>query len=1342
MDKKGKFVVKEFGRGKQSESAVSEVVATVLVIALVVSTMGLVGVMVTQNVIPGKIPVMSFEACIQGAHTLNMYHTGGDNLNPSEGVSNFYVNLLDGDKKIIQVIKLMPWLHDTWKTGTVLTIGTEEHPIIGATSQYVQIVSKNGGEENLIGWAQLNPCTGSFTPGPGPGCLGRTSAIFSVDTITGASPTRTFTDQSTYDTPEYPITSVEWNFGDGSPPEIIAAGDDITHTFSSNGVYQVRLRAINDCGWDETVRPISVGSGSCPPVRAGFTTDPNPPMITGQGVTGLDVSFIDASSPLDNITRWEWDFGDGQTFIGQNPSTHSYSRGIYWPTLTVFNGCGEWDSHQVQVSVTTDTDCSISPSFRATPSEGPTPLSVSFEDFSSTSRGWINRWEWDFGDGSEPYITSEFDNRNPPDHEYTNAGSEPRVYTVTLTVSNTCGAEGTTYQDITVWPPCEPVVADFSWDPPTSFDPYVVQFHSPLQNCGSQDCEYNIVRWEWEFEDGGPNETVREPLREFPGDEFDPTGTYVTLTVWNDDFCQSSHSIRKELTFDCETLHPSFDRDPPSGPPGIEVTFTDTTPIEELDNIVKWRWIFGDTTSPYESTDKDNHNPPPHIYADPVPRIYNAVLQVQNACGQWFSTSRQIEVTDDASISGYLWDDQNLNGIEDSGEPRLDGWTVNLERREGTNWVLQGSTQTDPSGNYEFTPTVGTAVYRVTINYPVGQTWKTTYSYRSNAEQVSGLLSIGADRIITGVNFGNVRWKTSSLIIPGSFNLYSQSGNFQRTFYYTELWNTAARYFEFTTSRDPSILKSFLNPISSSSGTFTIPSFSNWGDSSFIIYPREYNTYLKGSGGAHYLKIWDWDGHEYLGIPFTVPDNTMISASQLLLKYYWDPVVYFKFDKPVNNEIVPYTNSYRVEVHYQGPREDQSQCFLISPVSSEEQLIYNSSIGEYVKNINVTPWEGETRQFTARMRLTNGTNAYTHVTATIGWEPLIVTVEDVESEVIKPQIRGITTVTGTVTGKWRDNTNVWLVVNGKETYPMTLVSESGTTSTFTSSFDPEPYAGKEIPLIIRAYPQPDRGDMVESAAYMVTVVSKLPLVADFIADPSEGPAPLWVAFTDTSVGGPNWWLWDFDEGNTSSVQHPIKAFAEPGNYSVTLEVRNITGDSSTISRWVNLTGEWRKVEVNTDRPSYLKAGGEIRWIAAEDNSNITVNNTAFPIMAGDTVKIVLNSDQMSSDDIRIDIGGGITTCRFSDVSLFLNGQLIDTGPSTAIEMSDFYNLHSTLQLVCVPTAGKFAMIRWNNEDWINVGRNRELIVYDLMPDWNNMMTLYLTEGFTTFDGWASSYIIH
>jgi PKD repeat protein len=68
--------------------------------------------------------------------------------------------------------------------------------------------------------------------------------------------------------------------------------------------------------------------------------------------------------------------------------------------------------------------------------------------------------------------------------------------------------------------------------------------------------------------------------------------------------------------------------------------------------------------------------------------------------------------------------------------------------------------------------------------------------------------------------------------------------------------------------------------------------------------------------------------------------------------------------------------------------------------------------------------------------------------------------------------------------------------------------------------------------------------------------------ASFSADPTSGPAPLAVRFTDSSTGTPTAWAWDFGDGATAATQNPTHTYAAAGTYVVTLTASNAAGSST------------------------------------------------------------------------------------------------------------------------------------------------------------------------------------
>ena len=71
-----------------------------------------------------------------------------------------------------------------------------------------------------------------------------------------------------------------------------------------------------------------------------------------------------------------------------------------------------------------------------------------------------------------------------------------------------------------------------------------------------------------------------------------------------------------------------------------------------------------------------------------------------------------------------------------------------------------------------------------------------------------------------------------------------------------------------------------------------------------------------------------------------------------------------------------------------------------------------------------------------------------------------------------------------------------------------------------------------------------------------------PPVASFSGSPTSGTAPLNVAFSDTSSGGPTSWAWNFGDGTTSTAQNPSKTYSSAGTYTVALTVSNAAGSDT------------------------------------------------------------------------------------------------------------------------------------------------------------------------------------
>lgn len=121
---------------------------------------------------------------------------------------------------------------------------------------------------------------------------------------------------------------------------------------------------------------------------AAYSANPDPlnPMI---------IHFQDQS--LGQIQLWQWSFGDGSTSTIQNP-VHTYAMGgTYFVCLTVSNSDPGNLCHDVlctAITIHEPGSCVADYHFSIDPGD---LLKTHFTDQSS---GNVNRWHWDFGDGS------------------------------------------------------------------------------------------------------------------------------------------------------------------------------------------------------------------------------------------------------------------------------------------------------------------------------------------------------------------------------------------------------------------------------------------------------------------------------------------------------------------------------------------------------------------------------------------------------------------------------------------------------------------------------------------------------------------------------------------------------------------------------------------------------------------------------------------------------------------------------------------------------------------------------------------------------------------------------
>ena len=87
--------------------------------------------------------------------------------------------------------------------------------------------------------------------------------------------------------------------------------------------------------------------------------------------------------------------------------------------------------------------------------------------------------------------------------------------------------------------------------------------------------------------------------------------------------------------------------------------------------------------------------------------------------------------------------------------------------------------------------------------------------------------------------------------------------------------------------------------------------------------------------------------------------------------------------------------------------------------------------------------------------------------------------------------------------------------------------------------------------------------------------------AAFTADPDEGCAPLEVAFTNQSLNADSW-LWDFGDGQTSTLENPVHAFSASGSYTVKLTATNTGSGLSDVATFAVVVFPLPQVDLGPD----------------------------------------------------------------------------------------------------------------------------------------------------------------
>lgn len=199
--------------------------------------------------------------------------------------------------------------------------------------------------------------------------------------------------------------SFEWDFGDGTT----GSGSSVTHTYTTNGSYTITLSGAkkDQCAPDVVTALIIQGNV--------FNLSPQFD-ITYNGTTTLYSNFFDTllcnytvnfsalSDPL--VQTYNWDFGNGDTAIGQNITYTFDSAGTY--TITFYEQGDSCHKGVVTWTIVVGGGNNLNPYFSVV-YNGDTTLFSGFNttigchrdfEFIAYYDSTIIAWNWNFGDGA------------------------------------------------------------------------------------------------------------------------------------------------------------------------------------------------------------------------------------------------------------------------------------------------------------------------------------------------------------------------------------------------------------------------------------------------------------------------------------------------------------------------------------------------------------------------------------------------------------------------------------------------------------------------------------------------------------------------------------------------------------------------------------------------------------------------------------------------------------------------------------------------------------------------------------------------------------------------------
>lgn len=379
----------------------------------------------------------------------------------------------------------------------------------------------------------------------------------------------------------------KWNFGDpASGANNISYFEDPLHTFSTSGIYQVKLIVQNNHFCLDTVF-MDVLINDKPGLYFVFDT-----VCVGEPT---QFSIHPDSTNIGAIGSVFWDFGDGNSSTQSDPLHWFEDPGFYEVTLSIqdTSGCESALILDVPVNPLPDADFYPDPSQYHCSND-----SLGFFDDSYVPNGVdIISWEWNFGDGE----TSDLQN---PKHLFILTNTGLQTFDVTLMVLSADSCESSITKPVTIF---EAPVALF-------------EVQSQCKNSFTEFYDLTtttsgvVSEWSWDFGDGNNS------LLQNPEHVYTDTGSYnVSLVVTDINGC--SDIIEDSIYIhDLQSVYFNFD----TVCFGFPTTFNINTDSTDLDAILNYYWDFDNGQTSLDT------NP---VVTFDIDTVYNVILSIMDTNG-------------------------------------------------------------------------------------------------------------------------------------------------------------------------------------------------------------------------------------------------------------------------------------------------------------------------------------------------------------------------------------------------------------------------------------------------------------------------------------------------------------------------------------------------------------------------------------------------------------------------------------------------------------------------------------------------------------------------------------